>query len=84
MNELAKQFIKYLDKCEFAAKYKIGFAEMFVASLFAESHNCRISEGHQKLFLNTTRSLVVFLRIANANFQPGQSARCVSIQANGI
>ena len=22
MNELAKQFIEYLDKCEFAAKYK--------------------------------------------------------------
>ena len=191
MNELAKQFIEYLDKCEFATKYKIGFAEMFVASLFAESRNCRISEGHQKLFLNTARSLlnknideactargmyrntlnerhlneaaseiaeyaatnhqvkkvvnaqlraerkelfnanvftdsfaefsleepvtetftywldfidqmkvkglneyqawyevkrklVVFLRIANATFQPGESARCVSIQANGI
>ena len=58
MNELAKQFIEYLDKCEFATKYKIGFAEMFVASLFAESRNCRISEGHQKLFLNTAKSLI--------------------------
>lgn len=58
MNELAKQFIEYLDKCEFSMKYKIGFAEMFVASLFAQARNCRIGEGHEKLFLNTARSLL--------------------------
>lgn len=58
MNELTKQFIAHLNECEFATKYKIGFAEMFAASLFAEARNRRMSEGHDKLFLSTARSLL--------------------------
>lgn len=58
MNELTNQFIAHLNECDFAKKYKIAFAEMFVASLFAESRNCRMGEGHDKLFLNTARSLL--------------------------
>jgi hypothetical protein len=57
MDVLAKQFIGHLNECEFAAKFIIGFAEMFAARLFAESRCCRISDGHEKLFFNTAKSL---------------------------